>query len=41
MALPEERATEDALLDMAYAKGLPLVATNDVHFGTRRHVRGP
>jgi DNA polymerase-3 subunit alpha len=31
--LAEERACEDALLDMAYAKGLPLVATNDVHFG--------
>ncbi|HEX4271753.1 MAG TPA: PHP domain-containing protein, partial [Rhizomicrobium sp.] len=31
--LPEERACEDGLLDMAYAKGLPLVATNDVHFG--------
>src|ERR1700761_6103799 len=31
--LPEERATEDALLDLAYAKRLPLVATNDVHFG--------
>ncbi|HTC84200.1 MAG TPA: DNA polymerase III subunit alpha [Rhizomicrobium sp.] len=32
--LPEERATEDSLLDMAYARKLPLVATNDVHFGT-------
>lgn len=31
--LAEERAAEDALLDMAYAKSLPLVATNDVHFG--------
>ncbi len=31
--LPEERATEEALLDMAYARDLPLVATNDVHFG--------
>ena len=31
--LAEERAAEDALLDMAYARGLPLVATNDVHFG--------
>ena len=38
--LAEERAAEDALIDMAYAKDLPLVATNDVHFGTRRHVRG-
>ncbi|MDE2494919.1 MAG: DNA polymerase III subunit alpha [Alphaproteobacteria bacterium] len=31
--LPEERAAEDGLIDLAYAKGLPLVATNDVHFG--------
>ena len=31
--LAEERAAEDPLLDMAYAKSLPLVATNDVHFG--------
>jgi DNA polymerase III subunit alpha len=31
--LAEERATEDALLDLAYEKRLPLVATNDVHFG--------
>ena len=31
--LAEERATEDGLLDMAYARELPLVATNDVHFG--------
>ncbi|MBV9550755.1 MAG: DNA polymerase III subunit alpha, partial [Alphaproteobacteria bacterium] len=30
--LAEERATEEALLEMAYAKGLPIVATNDVHF---------
>src|SRR5207302_4203165 len=29
----EERAAEGPLLDMAYAKGLPIVATNDVHFG--------
>jgi DNA polymerase-3 subunit alpha len=31
--LAEERAVEEALLDMAYARGLPIVATNDVHFG--------
>ena len=31
--LAEERATEDGLLDLAYALELPLVATNDVHFG--------
>jgi len=31
--LAEERAAEEVLLDMAYAKGLPIVATNDVHFG--------
>jgi DNA polymerase III subunit alpha len=29
----EERATEDRLLDLAYERALPLVATNDVHFG--------
>ncbi|HWU54159.1 MAG TPA: DNA polymerase III subunit alpha, partial [Rhizomicrobium sp.] len=34
--LAEERAAEEALLDMAYAKKLPLVATNDVHFGTAK-----
>ena len=31
--LAEERATEAGLIDLAYAKDLPLVATNDVHFG--------
>ncbi len=31
--LAEERATETSLIDLAYAKDLPLVATNDVHFG--------
>src|SRR5262249_47734751 len=31
--LAEERNTEAALIDLAYAKNLPLVATNDVHFG--------
>ncbi|MGA7714286.1 MAG: DNA polymerase III subunit alpha [Rhizomicrobium sp.] len=31
--LPEERAAEEVLIDLAYAKRLPLVATNDVHFG--------
>ncbi|HEY6579401.1 MAG TPA: DNA polymerase III subunit alpha, partial [Rhizomicrobium sp.] len=30
---PDERATEDRLLSLAYDKALPLVATNDVHFG--------
>src|SRR6185437_2444683 len=28
-----EGAVEEKLIDFAYAKGLPLVATNDVHFG--------
>jgi DNA polymerase III subunit alpha len=32
--LPEERAAEDKLLDVAYARAIPLVATNDVHFLT-------
>jgi DNA polymerase III subunit alpha len=31
--LAEERAAETPLIDLAYAKDLPLVATNDVHFG--------
>ncbi len=31
--LAEERAAEDKLIELAYAKSLPLVATNDVHFG--------
>jgi DNA polymerase-3 subunit alpha len=29
-----ERRLEEPLLDLAYARGLPLVATNDVHFPT-------
>ncbi len=32
--LAEERAAEDKLIDIAYARKLPLVATNDVHFLT-------
>jgi DNA polymerase-3 subunit alpha len=31
--LAEERASEEIIVDLAYAKDLPLVATNDVHFG--------
>jgi DNA polymerase III subunit alpha len=31
--LSEERAAEDRLIELAYAKDIPLVATNDVHFG--------
>ena len=31
--LAEERVAEEGLIDLAYAKRLPLVATNDVHFG--------
>ncbi|MFT7391036.1 MAG: DNA polymerase-3 subunit alpha [Paracoccaceae bacterium] len=30
-----EAATEPSFIDMAYARDLPLVATNDVHFPTR------
>ncbi|MSP94667.1 MAG: DNA polymerase III subunit alpha [Alphaproteobacteria bacterium] len=30
--LPNEAAVEEKLIDLAYAKDLPLVATNDVHF---------
>jgi DNA polymerase-3 subunit alpha len=32
--LAEERAAEEKLIDFAYAKAVPLVATNDVHFGS-------
>jgi DNA polymerase-3 subunit alpha len=32
--LPEERAAEDGLISRAYDMDLPLVATNDVHFGS-------
>ncbi|HSM97314.1 MAG TPA: DNA polymerase III subunit alpha [Rhizomicrobium sp.] len=32
--LPDERAAEDGLIERAYAMDLPLVATNDVHFGS-------
>jgi DNA polymerase III subunit alpha len=32
--LPEERAVEPALLELAYGKGLPLVATNEPFFAT-------
>ncbi|HWY15153.1 MAG TPA: DNA polymerase III subunit alpha [Rhizomicrobium sp.] len=31
--LAEERATEERIIALAYDKALPLVATNDVHFG--------
>jgi DNA polymerase-3 subunit alpha len=32
--LPNEAEVEAKLIELAYAKNLPLVATNDVHFGT-------
>src|SRR5258708_3337616 len=32
--LPNEAAVEEKLIDLAYAKGPPLFATNDVHFGS-------
>ena len=35
-----ERRIEPALLDLAYERGLPLVATNDVHFPKAVDVRG-
>ncbi len=33
--MPAERAAEAALIDLAYARGLPLVATNEPFFATR------
>jgi DNA polymerase III subunit alpha len=33
--MPAERAAEGALIDLAYARGLPLVATNEPFFATR------
>ena len=30
---PDEIAVENVLVDLAYAKNIPLAATNDVHFG--------
>ncbi len=33
--LPAERAVEPALIELAYARGIPLVATNEPFFGTR------
>jgi DNA polymerase III subunit alpha len=34
-SLPAERAAEPALIELAYAQGLPLVATNEPFFATR------
>ena len=34
--MPEERASEPVFLDWAYARDLPLVATNDVYFAERK-----
>ncbi len=36
--LDAERRVEPALIDIAYAKGLPLVATNEPYFATRRRL---
>jgi len=33
--LPEEQATEEGFLDLAYAREIPLVATNEVFFANR------
>ena len=32
--------TEPVLIDLAYAKGIPLVATNEPFFADRRRLRG-
>ncbi len=34
-----ERMTEPVLIDLAYAKGIPLVATNEPYFAGRRRPR--
>ncbi len=39
--IERERRVEAALIDLAYAKGLPLVATNEPLFRDRRRLRGP
>ncbi len=37
----EERAAEAALVELAYARGLPLVAANEPLFADQRRLRGP
>ena len=38
--LERERRAETGLIDLAYAKSLPLVATNEPYFATARRLRG-
>jgi len=39
--IDKERRVEGSLIDLAYAKGLPLVATNEPYFATAERLRGP
>ena len=39
-ALPEEKQLEPALLDLAYTRGLPLVAANEPYYRAARGFRG-
>ena len=39
-APPNERTTEPALIDLAYGKGIPLVATNEPYFASAARLRG-
>ena len=38
---PAERTAEPALIELAYARGIPLVATNEPFFATARGLRSP
>ena len=40
MARPEEQQVEPGLLDLAYAQGIALVATNEPFYGAARGLRG-
>jgi DNA polymerase-3 subunit alpha len=37
--MPAERTAEPALIELAYARGIPLVATNEPFFATREITR--
>ena len=39
--MPAERVAEPALIELAYTRGISLVATNEPFFATPRGLRGP